>query len=123
MYCVIQVPNVTLWYGVPCLLSILQRSLLVVDDSGVAFKRDPIFSQLETDQLILQAKVTCQHSVECFPLQQKSEVSVFGIIRMSAPAVIGNWSPDLNSSVDPVCLGRMQFVCKRSPGFLTNTGP
>ncbi|GFU78828.1 segmentation protein cap'n'collar [Trichonephila clavipes] len=34
MDCIIQVPNVPLWYGVPCLL-VHRRSVLAVDDAGI----------------------------------------------------------------------------------------
>ncbi|GFW20694.1 hypothetical protein TNCV_1049171 [Trichonephila clavipes] len=54
-------------------VSILGMSLLAVDDARAVVQRYPIGAQLETDLVISQAKVTCQHTVENVALQQRCE--------------------------------------------------
>ncbi|GFW40221.1 HTH_48 domain-containing protein [Trichonephila clavipes] len=60
MHSVTQVPNVTLWCRVPCLLHLLcqlrGRSILAVDDARVAIQWYHIRAQFETDLVISQAK-------------------------------------------------------------------
>ncbi|GFW48301.1 retrovirus-related Pol polyprotein from transposon 412 [Trichonephila clavipes] len=57
----------------PLVVSIVGRSVLAVDDAGVAIQCYSIRAQLEKYLVISQAMVTCQYSVEHVALQQWCE--------------------------------------------------
>ncbi|GFT53104.1 hypothetical protein TNCV_4232361 [Trichonephila clavipes] len=61
------------WSSMIFVVSILGRSVLAGNDTGVVIQFSLICAHLEADMVILQAKVTCQNSLEHIALQQRFE--------------------------------------------------
>ncbi|GFV49297.1 hypothetical protein TNCV_58451 [Trichonephila clavipes] len=96
LYCVIEVPDVTFWNGVTCLLFLfckkLEPSVRAMNDAGIVFQCYTRRSQLETDLVISQTK-------QCFWNNHES-----------APAFKGNFSLTVSPGVSPVYLDRCVTV-------------
>ncbi|GFX29003.1 uncharacterized protein TNCV_3030461 [Trichonephila clavipes] len=75
------------WSSMLAVVSILGRSVLAVYDAGDVAQLYPLRAQWETDLMISQSKVTCQHSVEPIALLQRCEESIIVLENSSLNAV------------------------------------